>query len=198
LTGKIDRVDFWQSEDGRALLRVVDYKTGSRHFSPEDLKRGFSLQMPLYLMALCRTPQPELCRALGLPPDTQFSPAGVTYLSSAIGSENTETRKELETALADARERLSREGLVLDDPTVQAAMSHTASSAVIGGKSKAVTALSTDGFNDIFDTLEETVTRISGEMRGGNAAARPQAHDGRTPCEFCPFGAICRVAQKQQ
>ena len=197
LTGKIDRVDFWQSPDGRALLRVVDYKTGSRRFTPEDLERGFSLQMPLYLMALCRMPQPELCRALGLDPSTRFSPAGVTYLSSAIGSESTETRKEREEALSDAEERLTREGLVLDDPAVQAALSHTENTAVIGGKSRAITALSEGGFAEIFNTLEKTVTRISGEMRGGGAAARPQAHDGKTPCEYCPFGAICRVAQKQ-
>lgn len=198
LTGKVDRVDFWQDDDGRALLRVVDYKTGTRRFSPEDLARGFSLQMPLYLMALCRTPQPALCRELGLDPSTRFTPAGVTYLSSAVGSESTETRKERSEALAAAAERLSREGLVLDDPAVKAALSHAGSSAVIGGKSKAITALSAQGFEEIFNTLENTVTRISGEMKGGGAAARPQPHDGRSPCDFCPFDAVCRVAKKER
>ena len=198
LTGKVDRVDFWQDESGRALLRVVDYKIGSRHFSSEDLERGFSLQMPLYLMALCRTPQPALCEKLGLPPDTKFSPAGVTYLSSAIGSESTETRKARDEALAAAAKRISREGLMLDDPAVQAALSHSGNSAMTGEKSKSVTQLSAAGFEEIFNTLETTVTRISGDMRNGSAAARPQLHDGKSPCDFCPFGAVCRVAQKRR
>lgn len=198
LTGKVDRVDFWQDADGRALLRVVDYKTGTRHFSPEDLARGFSLQMPLYLMALCRTPQPALCRELGLDPGTRFTPAGVTYLSSAVGSESTDTRKDRSEALAAAAERLSREGLVLDEPSVKNALSRSGNTSLIGGKSKAITALSAAGFDEIFNTLENTVTRISGDMRGGGAAARPQSHDGKSPCDFCPFGAICRVAQKQR
>ena len=86
LSGKADRVDFWQDEKGRAYLRVADYKTGTRSFNTEDIAKGFCLQMPLYLLALCRGNHSELCHRLGLPPDTVFHPAGVSYLSSAIGT----------------------------------------------------------------------------------------------------------------
>jgi ATP-dependent helicase/DNAse subunit B len=48
IRGVIDRVDRNQ-EDG--TLRVIDYKTGSAHLSPNDLKRGYRLQLPVYALA---------------------------------------------------------------------------------------------------------------------------------------------------
>lgn len=47
IRGTIDRVDVAQ-RDGKALVRVVDYKTGSADFSYTDLYYGTSLQLPLY------------------------------------------------------------------------------------------------------------------------------------------------------
>lgn len=196
LTGKIDRVDFFKDESGRAFVRIVDYKTGSRAFSPEDISRGFSLQMPLYLMALCRNKQPRLCKELGIDPDTMLLPAGVTYLSSAIGSETTPTRKPHSEAMSDAVKRLARHGVVLDDPVVKNALSHKGNTAMVGGKTRAMTALSPEGFSAIFDQLTDTVVRISGDMKSGRASAEPQTHDTRVPCSVCRFAAVCRVAKK--
>lgn len=47
LRGVIDRVDVSPSGD----LRVVDYKTGFGHLSPQDLVEGRRLQLPLYALA---------------------------------------------------------------------------------------------------------------------------------------------------
>jgi len=47
LRGVIDRVD--RNREGS--LRVVDYKTGSSHLSPQDLIEGRRLQLPLYALA---------------------------------------------------------------------------------------------------------------------------------------------------
>jgi superfamily I DNA/RNA helicase/RecB family exonuclease len=47
LRGVIDRLD--RNENGD--VRVVDYKTGSSHLDPKDLKSGARLQLPLYAMA---------------------------------------------------------------------------------------------------------------------------------------------------
>jgi ATP-dependent helicase/nuclease subunit B len=197
LSGKADRVDFWQDEKGHAYLRVADYKTGTRSFDAEDIAKGFCLQMPLYLLALCRGDHKELCRRLNLPEDTVFHPAGVSYLSSAIGTENTESRRPQQDAMQDAVERLSREGLVLADTEVQHAMSLSGNKAILGGgRSKSKRALSTEEFDDLFVTLENTIADIATCMKKGDAEAHPRPHGGRTPCEYCAFSAVCRTAQK--
>ena len=46
--GKIDRVDVNHSEK---RFRVVDYKLGGKKPSTEDLYKGLSLQLPLYMYA---------------------------------------------------------------------------------------------------------------------------------------------------
>ena len=197
LSGKADRVDFWQDEKGHAYLRVADYKTGTRSFDAEDIAKGFCLQMPLYLLALCRGDHKELCHRLNLPEDTVFHPAGVSYLSSAIGTENTESRRPQQDAMQDAVERLSREGLVLADTEVQHAMSLSGNKAILGGgRSKSKRALSTEEFDDLFVTLENTIADIATCMKKGDAEAHPRPHGGRTPCEYCAFSAVCRTAQK--
>jgi ATP-dependent helicase/DNAse subunit B len=45
--GVIDRLD----RNERGEIRVVDYKTGSSHLGPNDLKDGRRLQLPLYALA---------------------------------------------------------------------------------------------------------------------------------------------------
>ena len=197
LSGKADRVDLWQDEQGRAYLRVADYKTGTRSFDAEDIAKGFCLQMPLYLLALCRGNHSELCRRLHLPEDTVFHPAGVSYLSSAIGTENTESRRPEKDAMRDAVTRLSREGLVLADPDVQHAISLSGDKAILGSeRSRSKRALNAEEFDQLFLTLENTIAQIATSMKKGEAQAHPHAHGGRTPCEYCAFGAVCRASQK--
>ena len=196
LSGKVDRIDILRAPDGDAYLRVVDYKTGARRFSPSDPANGLSLQMPLYLLALCGEPHPTLNEALGLPVDTVLKPAGVTYLSTAISSEATPSKKDEDAAMQDATERLTRSGVLLDDPFVLHAASFSGDPAIIGSPRSKKT-LDEDGFEAMFSDLCDTVSRISGEMKGGLASARPNKHAPRVACEYCQFSAICRVAQKE-
>jgi ATP-dependent helicase/DNAse subunit B len=52
LRGRMDRVDF---SPGRDALRVIDYKTGKLQGEEDGFCGGTTLQLPLYLMAACRT-----------------------------------------------------------------------------------------------------------------------------------------------
>lgn len=53
LRGVIDRLD--RNEAGE--IRVVDYKSGSSHLDPKDLKSGARLQLPIYALAAMNTLQ---------------------------------------------------------------------------------------------------------------------------------------------
>ena len=199
LSGKADRVDLFLSKDNTAYLRVADYKTGRKQFKREDIPSGFCLQMPLYLYALCRGRHPELAKSLGLPPDTIFRPAGVTYLSTAVGSDSTPARVDEETALQDAVLRMKREGVLLEDEEVTRAMSRSGNSAIIGSsRGKSISHVDGAGFEELFDELSASVERLSAKMRSGAANADPQKNAGKLPCEYCAFAPVCRAAQKNK
>src|SRR6185295_13149286 len=51
-SGRIDRIDIGVV-GGQVVFNVLDYKTGRpAKFSPEDLKAGRALQLPIYAMAV--------------------------------------------------------------------------------------------------------------------------------------------------
>ncbi len=228
LSGKVDRADIWEAPNGKKYLRVVDYKTGTREFNPEDVKHGSSLQMPLYLMALTEKEHPGLLDGIanyhnvrtkikedwdkfcGIDPndvrytpdfpgnqkpiisDSVLTPAGVTYFSTAVKSENTPSRKDEQTAMQDAAKRLVRSGVLLDDPEVLAAASHKSDPDIVG-KTKGKKHLSREEFDQMFADLSETVGRICTEMRRGVATAAPNPEKKNSPCNYCKYNAICRM-----
>lgn len=199
LSGKADRVDIYRAESGEVFVRVADYKTGRKSFRREDIQKGYCLQMPLYLFALCNNTPPALADAIGLPKDTRFQPAGVTYLSTAVGSENTPVRIGKEQALKNAAERLKREGLLPDSEELLRAISRSKSTAILGApatRSKKKT--SPEGFATLFEELTDTVSRISREMKSGVAHAQPTDLRGRNACDFCGFAAVCRAQKKKK
>ncbi len=197
LAGKADRLDLWNAPSGESFLRVVDYKTGTREFSPEDIKNGYSLQMPLYLQALCRRAYPHLNRTLRLPPNTKLRPAGVTYFSTAISSENTPSRKDSASALQAAQKRLARSGVLLGDPAVLAAASHSANAAIVG-TTKAKRHLSAAEIEQMFTDLEHTVRSLTDEMKAGKADASPNLYAGNDPCKYCDYATVCRAATQRE
>ncbi len=68
--GKIDRIDLCQTPDG-SIVRVIDYKTGTKLFSPEKLAHGLDMQMLIYLFALQASEEFRNC-----------APGGVLYMPS--------------------------------------------------------------------------------------------------------------------
>ncbi len=197
LSGKADRLDIWTSPENETYLRVVDYKTGARKFSPEDIKNGYSLQMPLYLKTLCDRAYPLLNHELGLAPDTVLRPAGVTYFSSAVKSENTDSAQGEQEALQAAVKRLTRSGVLLDEPAVLAAASHSANAAIVGS-AKSKKTLDAIGFEEMFRDLDTTISSLCTEMQAGRATARPNQYGDHDPCKYCAYTAVCRAAQVKE
>ena len=79
IRGVVDRVDLLRRGED-VFVRVVDYKTGSKEYSPDDLKAGLGLQLLLYLFALCRSNSEEFRRALGCPPGGKIYRGALTSL----------------------------------------------------------------------------------------------------------------------
>lgn len=202
LGGIIDRVDLWQAENGRCYLRVVDYKTGSKPFDRGDIEVGYNLQLLLYLFTLCRSRSPQLRQRLGLSPDAELTPAGMLYCTALAPDLAVEAGTTDDEIVAEADAKLTRRGIVLDDEEVLRAMDSDLSGKYIPCKllKKGLNApesrASADEFDELYHKLGTTIRRVAGELRQGQAHARPRRHTGKYPCATCSARPICRAAKK--
>ncbi len=217
LKGTIDRVDLYR-KDGTVFVRVVDYKTGEKSFSIDDLALGLNTQMLMYLFALCASDRHSRI----LRSDTPPIPAGVMYLSLSIATLKLEDYDNEEAMLKKAAASFDRCGLLLNDADVLKAMNDEYSPKFLAGistvkekakgkkkkaaepeepkqpefKGEALTSL--ERFDEIRLELERTISDIARNMRCGVADANPLIHKGESPCEYCEMNPVCRVITKNK
>lgn len=197
-SGIVDRVDVYK-QNGEVYVRVVDYKTGVKDFSLDDVRHGINLQMLLYLFTLCRSNSSGFRTAVGLSADKQALPAGVIYLSANIPTIEAEDYDSEENILSEAESKLKRSGLILNEEQVLLAMNNKLDSRFLADikpskegmlTGKALT--DSQGFADIFESLSDTVKRIASELHSGKADASPLLYKGHDPCEYCSAAPVCR------
>ena len=196
--GKIDRVDVYRNENG-VYIRVVDYKTGTKVFSLDDVEHGINTQMLLYLFMLCRDSGSEFLRALGVKEGEKPIPAGVMYLSADIPTLQATAHYDAETAERLAEEKLRRSGLVLNDAEILKAMNRNLSRRFLAGVYQkkdgeivgdALT--SSEDFEGLYAEINDTVKKMLTELRKGNAGASPLRYGDNDPCDFCKMKPVCR------
>lgn len=183
VVGKIDRVDVFKRE-GKSYLRVLDYKTGDKQFSLEDVWCGLDCQMLLYLFALVRQGS-----ALFENP----AAAGVLYLM-ADPPPKTSTRAE---AALETRYRL--DGLILDDPAILRAMDRDATGLFVpfgfkkDGTPRAGDKLaSLEKLGRIETRINRLVAGMASDLYAGKIDAAPLCKNGRAPCLYCDWRDVCR------
>lgn len=200
-TGVIDRVDLFK-RDGEVYVRVVDYKTGSKTFSLEDVEHGMNLQMLLYLCTLCRNKDTEFAKSLGLEEGKTATPAGMIYLLAKVPVVSLEDYADEDTVIQSADAEIERNGLLLGDEDILCAMNDELSPQFLAGISQkdgifsGDALLSGEGFKKLFSDMEKVILKITAEMRSGCADARPLKYGGKDPCSYCEYRAVCRYAQK--
>ncbi len=196
-SGIIDRVDILRLDDGKVYIRVVDYKTGTKQFSLDDIKHGLNIQMLLYLFTLMHNKNDSFNKKIG---SDEPLAAGVVYLSSNIPMLEFETEENEESVFSAAQKQLKRSGLLLDDEKILRAMNDTLSSDFLGGiRKKADGTLSgkalatAELFRKLESDIEKTICDICEEMRSGAADASPLDYNKNDPCEYCAMKPICRI-----
>ncbi len=196
--GKIDRVDIYKDENG-VYIRVVDYKTGTKVFSLDDVEHGINTQMLLYLFMLCKNPSSEFKKALGVKEGSAPIPAGVMYLSADIPTLQAVAHLDEQTSEKLAADRLKRSGLVLSDPEILKAMNSEMSRKFLAGvyqtkdgeiKGDALT--SEAEFESLYTQINDTIVKLMTELKKGNAGASPLRYGKNDPCDFCKMKPICR------
>ena len=198
--GTIDRVDTYTHGDD-VYVRVVDYKTGSKTFSPSDIEEGKNLQMFLYLKSITETDNEDFRKMLGAKEGGRVLPAGVVYMNAAISDAKIDSPSpEAEVAALKAAQK--RSGMLLYDPVSISAMNpdylpvsfKRDGEPYASSKNRLYTL---EGWGNLCSTLSDVVCDIASSIRKGDISAKPMKSKSHSPCERCAMKPICRNTQKK-
>lgn len=200
INGIVDRVDaFRQGED--VYVRVVDYKTGNKIFSPSDIAEGKNLQMFLYLKSIVETDSPAFKEKLGIGEGGKMIPAGVIYVKADIGDAKIKRSSE-EDARAEVERMQQRIGMVLSDGENLSAMNPDYLPFKIDEKtgeptkSTAKNLYTADGWDSICETISSVMKDIGDRITSGEICAAPlEAGKASSACRYCDYKAVCRNAK---
>ncbi len=200
LRGIADRVDTYK-KDGNVYIRVVDYKTGSKEFSFDDLKEGLNTQLLIYLFSICRAQNDETKKAFGCEDGGELLPASIQYLSSNAPIVSVDKFCDGDSIEELIQNEFSRSGLLTSDPEIIQAINHKLDPKIVSkfktnddGELIGKSLVGNDGFNEIYDMLSETIVRVAESMRDGKANAIPLRKGEGAPCRYCKMKAVCRAS----
>lgn len=180
--GKIDRVDVME-RDGKSYLRVIDYKTGTKAFSLDEVYCGLNTQMLLYLFTLCANAA-----------DVYKNPvaAGVLYLAGDPAPQSASREEAARSAVYRV------DGILLDDAAVVRGMDRDATGLFVPfsfSKSGAPRASAKLASMEKLGAIERHISGLVLEMaRGlyaGEIEAAPLRTKGHCPCDACDYRPVC-------
>ena len=193
ITGKIDRIDTAQNEDGN-YLRIIDYKSSSKNIDLNEVYAGLQIQLLTYSDAICK--------------QEDIMPAGIFYFSlleQMIKADKKISDEEIKNAI---RKNFKMKGLIIADVKIIKMNDNT----LVSGASKLVPAAInksdeiiekwTNGVNkEEFQILQKyintTIKQISKEILSGRIDLKPYNKQGNTPCKYCEYKSVCGFNTKQ-
>lgn len=196
LEGRIDRIDVF--EDGESkVVKIVDYKSGSRRFHLSDVFYGLQIQLVVYLDAIIQN-------AHYLKADSLI-PGGVFYFKIDDPMVQMDVYKPEEVA-SSIRQALKMDGLVVKDVNVITAMDDSmeagSKSDVIpaelkkdGSVSSRSSAIDAEDFKRLIEHVRHLMAEIGQEIVGGKIKIEPCRYSGVTSCDYCPYRGICQFDQ---
>lgn len=110
ITGKIDRLDLAENEDGK-YIRIIDYKSSVKNVDFNEVEYGIRLQLLTYLDAISTQKQVE--------------PAGILYFNLIEPMIKVNQNMSEEMLEEEIRKKFKMNGLVLADVKVVKMMDHT-------------------------------------------------------------------------
>ena len=183
LQGKVDRVDLWQDEQER-YVRVIDYKSGSTEYKPEELYAGLQLQLPVYMEATAQA--------------YDAKPAGFFYFHLTPQVQESEgTSMDFEHLMLKAG-RL--DGLFLDDLSVAGHMDHEVDVDPLvikarvtkdGRFAKNNLTASPEQFEALQEFTHKKIRQLSCDIGDGHIEQSPVKLGQNKVCDYCEFRRAC-------
>lgn len=187
VTGKVDRADILK-RDGKAYIRIVDYKTGTKVFNLSDVIYGLNLQMLLYLSVIKNKGQERY--------GTEVVPAGVLYMPAFVPTLEMAADATGEDILAERSKKLRMNGILLNDEAVLSSMDKELKGMYIpvsmGAKGlKGTDNLATlEEFGAVFSHIDKLIAKMATELLSGDIDAAP-ATNSYDACQYCPYSSVC-------
>lgn len=193
ITGKIDRIDTADSDDGK-YLRIIDYKSSSKNIDLNEVYAGLQIQLLTYTDAICKA--------------EDIMPAGVFYFSlleQMIKADKKVSDEEIENMI---RKNFRMKGLILadvkiikmNDKTLKTGSSKIVPAAITQSgtvNEKWTNGVNKEQFKILQDYIDKTIKDISKEILSGKIDLKPYNKKGKTPCEYCSYKSICGFNTKQ-
>ena len=197
LNGVVDRVDVYKDGE-KAYIRVIDYKTGTKSFSLDEVRSGLGMQMLIYLFAICWGGGEKIRKMLDV---NELIPAGVLYIPSKMPEVNFSSSDTKETDKIDEKINafFKRNGYLLKDIDVLRAMEHSANGIFMPASSKDVNAdisptlYTIEELGRLKNEIEMTVSAIASGIAKGRVSATPMKTGNIDACKYCSFKPFCRV-----
>jgi ATP-dependent helicase/nuclease subunit B len=199
IRGKIDRIDLAsQSDEENTPCVVVDYKAGGRRLDESLLENGIQIQLPAYLAALRRLPNPRPALGVG-----SLVPAGVFYVNLRGRYESGAHRNEVLSTAAEMRRLAYRHSgrfnaaflRVLDrrDGVVSGEQFNYRLTAKGELYANCQEPMQADAFEQMLDRVESRLCELGRRIYAGIVDIDPYRHGGNIACDQCAAGSICRI-----
>ena len=195
LNGKIDRVDLLDAE-GTRYVKIIDYKSGSKTFSFQDIFYGLQLQLLIYLDAYLK-----YYKKTG----AELKPGGVFYFritDPTLSLDKELSAEEIEQTLY---EKMQMSGLILQEDALIKGLDNSLTegagktSAIVpvgytkkGDVSASSNLATEEQYEAILDFVAQRTREIGEAMKAGIIAPSPYRDGQRTPCSYCKYRSICR------
>lgn len=186
LRGKIDRVDTCDV-DGKTLVKIIDYKTGSMKWEIDMPYYGRALQLVIYLDAVIE----QLAKD-----GREVLPAAFFYYHIDSPFLTRDEAKNENSIL----NKLKPSGIVNTDLSIIKNLDRRfeTESDVIpvalkkdGNFSKYSTVASTDRINLLRSYVRQKAKDTAENILNGEIGIRPSLRKGISRCDYCPYSAIC-------
>ncbi|MEG2192339.1 MAG: PD-(D/E)XK nuclease family protein [Oscillospiraceae bacterium] len=185
VVGICDRVDLFTGEE-KNYLRIVDYKTGAKKFSLDDIYNGLSTQLLLYMSALLE----------GKFKNIDNLAAGAVVYQPSDAAYKFDDEGDLYTAI----------GMAINNKEVSGAFDADGKGrfGVIKGKEKIAaaqggTVVSEKVFQVVLQHAKEKIKQMAQGVYGGEFDSNPlENSDGYMPCNWCQFNSICQNKDKKR
>ncbi len=211
LIGQIDRIDALVA-DGKAYLRITDYKSHPQILSLDKVYHGLSLQLLAYLDVALQGAEVLLAGATDLlGTDTgkryEAQPAGFLYFPVIFPELAGKTTLEPEEIERQRLKAMKVDGYLLAEPKILQAMDEalaTGQSDLLGlrlnkdgGFRQGAKVLASEQFDLLRSHLQSVLRETGREILAGEIRIKPFKMGKASGCDYCAYRPVCHFETGQ-
>ncbi len=195
LNGRIDRVDLYENDE-HVYVKVIDYKSGNRTFSPLEVYHGLQLQLVLYMNVATE-------REKRRHPGKEIVPSGMFYFQIKDPMIKTDGNKiSEEEILQQVRKEMRMEGIANSREDSLQAIDHTLNknSDVIklsykkdGSIAANSKVMDDEDLKFMSKYVDSKIRKMGQEILNGEISINPYTMDQNSACTFCEYQSICKI-----